>query len=899
MRNPYLWAIASLFWLSCGCVMAQADADENTPTLYLYPAPDASLWVLLELPLEPENPENPDGLNEAMGVMLGESDPSYVGDYYDGMEDGLYYWSSYWENSIAIQDADLTAALDVEPLRDPLRALDYTQLDITVYGVDRHTLLVPWDSTALESDNDNEVAWAVFPLANPLPKVPITCERIPDSNPSHYLPVPLLLLTLAVFVLLLRARALRRPAEEAGFACLQCTQRYLYAVILFWIALGMCLHRWSPLEPLVYGVDGMAPYHIPLLFLLWVGLGTLASMLSHVCLLPVYLRIPGSTWTRSDFSTQAFWFSMLLVAISTCAIAGVANLDSGLLYVLSLVLVGALAGFYCYLRLLHALGFAIQALDEGDLHERVLALAEEAKIPALQGVYMLYRSKSPMINALAATQLRVAFTEELLRGLTRREVDAIAGHELAHLVHNHPAVLVRVRLLTMFTGIIIGSVLAIVLMVAVLVVAPAFPRDLWMPVILACVLAGIVIGALFQLRYSRKFEYQADAGSVAITGDAEAMIAALVKLTRLSHMPMEWGGKWSARFITHPSTGDRIWRLAERFDVPHARLEALIEGESVGEGHYDIPETASPDRVFTTQHKTRVQLVNMLQHFLAAPLVPVALAWLGNRYFESGLAMALVFVLMVAGGLAILCWFQNRASLRGFHTLAQRFRERHSIDEGDGSGGDFVTLAPNRHMDIYDGFTSWDVGLLNLDEEYLHYQGDGTTFSLSRESVSEVSLQRIAASAIPVQRALVRYMPSGTDEEPRHLAFSFADSSRLTAANRVTRTLYERIHAWHAGTPENSGFSAPVRRFEPPQTLTARGVPAKDAFQLNQLLVFSIFIFMAGCAMGVAAGLPHTTPLGHSAIGVGIAGTVAAVLSVTPTWWAARRGESMSDAKID
>lgn len=891
MRNSFLRIPALLLWLPCAWVMALADVAEDTPTLYLYPAPDASLWVLLELPFEPENPY---GLSEAMGGMLGESDPANIGDYYDGMEDGLYHWSSYWEDSIAIHDADFTAKLDVEPLRNALRALDFTQLDITVYGVDRHTLLVPWDSTALESENDNDVAWAVFPLANPLPEVPITCERIPASNPSHYLPVPLLVLTLAMLTAFLRQRALRRSAEEAGFACLQCTQRYLYLVIFFWIALGVCLHRWSPLEPLVYGVDGMVPYHTPLLFLLWVGLGTLAGMLSHVHLLPVYLRIPGSTWTRSDFATQAFWFSMLLVAISTCAIAGVANLNNGWLNVLSFILVGVLAGFYCYLRLLLSLGFVVQALDEGDLHERVLALAEEAKIPALQGVYMLYRSKSPMINALAATQQRVAFTEELLRGLTRREVDAIAGHELAHLVHNHPAVLVRVRLFSLLIGLVIGSVLAIVMMVAVLVVAPNFPRDLWMPVILACVLAGMALGALFHLRSSRKFEYQADAGSVAMTGDVEAMIAALVKLTRLSHMPMEWGGKWTARFITHPSTGDRIWRLAERFDVPHARMEALTKDESVGEGHYDIPESASPDRVFTTQHKTRVQLVSMLQNILLAPLVPVALAWLGNRYFESGLAMAILFVMMVAGGLATMIWIQDRASLRGFRTLAQRFRERHSIAEGDGIGGDFVTLAPNRHMDIYDGFTSWDVGLLNLDQEYLHYQGDGTTFSLSRESVCDVTLQRLASSAIPVQRVLVRYRPDEPDEEPRHVAFGFADANRLTAANRVTRTIYERINTWHAGTPDSSGFSPPGRRFEPPQALSARGVPAKNAFQLNQLVVFSIFIFMAGCAVGVAAGLPHTTPLGYSAFGVGIASTTAAVLSIMPTWWAARRGDDFA-----
>lgn len=97
---------------------------------------------------------------------------------------------------------------------------------------------------------------------------------------------------------------------------------------------------------------------------------------------------------------------------------------------------------------------------------------------------------------------------------------------------------------------------------------------------IALLVLGYLILPLVQLAISRKREYLADAGSVQLTHDREAMIRALEKISTDSTIesikkdslsalcisnpfPVSSGifGKFHTFFSTHPSTPDRIEML--------------------------------------------------------------------------------------------------------------------------------------------------------------------------------------------------------------------------------------------------------------------------------------------------------------------------------------------------
>ena len=78
----------------------------------------------------------------------------------------------------------------------------------------------------------------------------------------------------------------------------------------------------------------------------------------------------------------------------------------------------------------------MEAVDGGEFAERVNALARKAGVP-LKRIYILRNRLPRESNAFAMSGGRVAITESLLRGLNKREVDAVMAHELGHLKGRH------------------------------------------------------------------------------------------------------------------------------------------------------------------------------------------------------------------------------------------------------------------------------------------------------------------------------------------------------------------------------------------------------------------------------------------------------------------------------
>ncbi len=876
---------SGMWVLWAAVAVSQTNSADDPPTLYLIPYEDGTIWVDLELVSAPEDPAE---VSQALAAMMGERDPAYIADFYDGVIDDVHTWSAYWYDALEAHPGKWIGALDLAPLSAVLKKLAVTQLDVTLYDTPPYANHLEWSRVPGEMGQDEHYQWAVFSLESPLPVLTLTSRRMPATSVRHYLPLPLLLLVTYLLVYVLRKRALQYPPEEAGYACYRCTRLLLAVGLTFWLLVGLSLYQWSPLEPLVYGVEGMARYHELLKLMLWVLLGTTMAILSRVYLLPVYLRLPGASWTARDFAAQGFYFSMLLSVILVTVFGMMMSLHQSPLQLMSMLLVGALTGAYCYLRTLLSLGFVIQALDEGELYERVRAMAAQAKITSLRGVYLIYRDKCPVLNALAAHKMQVMFTENLLNALTRREVDAIVGHELSHLVRNHPKILHRTRGLCMVLGWILGVIFVIVMVIVVTLLGFYWHATAWICATVLAMMPGMALGYLLFLSYSRRFELEADAGAAALTEDPEAMISGLVKLTRLNYMPMKWGGTWAARFITHPSTWERGYHLAQRYGVSEARLEALLGGESVGDGHYPVPENARPNRLFRTQDKSRNQIVSMIQLLILPALLPALWVW-GSGLLDVTLPYRLDLLAMVLGGLLLLALYQNGTGLRSVKGLAKRFRDARGLKECDGAT--FVTLAPNDRVEVYDGSLAWDVGMLGLDDGGLHFLGDGTSFTLTRDQIVSVGMQRVLLGLVPVRRLVITYQPRETTDV-RTLALVDGDGGRLTVANRKTRALYERLFLWQRdGVAEGTGVLPDVP-YGAPEKLTVSGVPIGADTGIRQRVVFASLVFGIGCALGTMLGLPPTRPFFESAVGVGAIAALIDFLAALPGLWAIYRNKN-------
>ncbi|ONI68997.1 zinc metalloprotease HtpX [Kribbella sp. ALI-6-A] len=211
-----------------------------------------------------------------------------------------------------------------------------------------------------------------------------------------------------------------------------------------------------------------------------------------------------------------------------------------------------------------------------ELYSVVAELSQRAGQPMPR----IYVSPIAQPNAFATGRnpehAAVAVTAGILRLLSRRELRAVLGHELAH-VYNRD----------ILTSSVAAGLAGIVSMLANLAIFLPFgsgdddeapnPIATLLTVLLAPFAAGLI-----QLAISRNREYQADHDGAELSGDPLALASALAKISRgttalplpaessvatQSHLmianPLTGRGV-AALFATHPPMENRIRRLQEQ-----------------------------------------------------------------------------------------------------------------------------------------------------------------------------------------------------------------------------------------------------------------------------------------------------------------------------------------------
>ncbi len=179
------------------------------------------------------------------------------------------------------------------------------------------------------------------------------------------------------------------------------------------------------------------------------------------------------------------------------------------------------------------------------------------------------------LNAFASGvhegQFSITVTRGLRDGLNRDELEAVLGHELTHIINRDVRTMI---IAAVFAGIIS-------------LVAQVIARMLWFRgvgggrrgagalVLVGMAAAGIAwfLAIVIRMAVSRRREFVADAGSVELTKNPDAMISALRKVAGHAHLdaPEEVRGL----FLENREEG--IWGLFATHPPIEARIAALVQ----------------------------------------------------------------------------------------------------------------------------------------------------------------------------------------------------------------------------------------------------------------------------------------------------------------------------------
>ncbi|MBN2510298.1 MAG: M48 family metallopeptidase [Spirochaetales bacterium] len=208
-------------------------------------------------------------------------------------------------------------------------------------------------------------------------------------------------------------------------------------------------------------------------------------------------------------------------------------------------------------------------LEEGELRQRLAALADTATFP-ISDIYVMDASKrSTHSNAYFAgfgRNKRIVLFDTLVHQLSTEEIEAVVAHEIGHAKKKHVWIM---SIASMILLLFVLKAADVLLHYAPLYRAFSFdsPDYAGLIVLLLFFSAPLFffLTPLFSV-FSRRFEYQADAFAYKTTGTVTHLKSALSKLAvkNLSNlMPHPW---YSFFHYTHPTLLERF-RFADTFQA--------------------------------------------------------------------------------------------------------------------------------------------------------------------------------------------------------------------------------------------------------------------------------------------------------------------------------------------
>ncbi len=521
-------------------------------------------------------------------------------------------------------------------------------------------------------------------------------------------------------------------------------------------------------------------------------------------------------------------------------------------------------------------------LDVGELRDRIFALADKARVK-LRQVFVMPTSKGREANAAAAVGNMVLLNDYLLQHLTKREVDAVVAHELAHLRQRHPG------RLQIWLGMLIP-----VFSASLVFLDPSLLR--WMgirargPLVevicrsVPIVVASVIVLILMARR--RSFERQADAGAVQMTGDAEAIITALAKLARLNLMPLEWS-RWEEGLLTHPAMSRRLRAVARRGGLTEERLQEILATSDTGQDRYPLPAvlgqagrifSGSFKRTFAFRFLWTSHLLTTLTPALVAALVP----WVGNQdvapwlFYFAGLLVTAVVTTLLCDWLA----FRSHGQLRS--PLLAKLEREGIMPEA--LGGILIGFAPAAVPRIYEGLYDWDRGFLFLFGGRLCYVGEQARFALRQDQVHSLNLGPGPPAWVWSRRIYLAWRDA---EHGREGVFNLQVSQprlRIQLRKQV-HALHGRLQDWWQKQAARGDPPAPLADLTTPEIGTVTGLSPRFAAKPSVFfrLLFPRLLLAVG--FSVLFGLPFSLQEGGAGWYAPVVAFLITTFNVAPYWF--------------
>ena len=490
-----------------------------------------------------------------------------------------------------------------------------------------------------------------------------------------------------------------------------------------------------------------------------------------------------------------------------------------------------------------------EPVTSGEFHDRIFLLARRAGV-TLKSIFVLPSGKLPVANAFAAGNGIVMVTDYVLQKLNRREVEAVAAHEIGHLQYRHPqklaAAFVGVILLPMFVRSIFPAVIDMVLLLS-----PGRTRwtfwgkeDAFLNPALDFVVAGICLVGFYAI--SRRFERIADARSVTLTDDPEALITSFVKLSVLNLTPMQWG-RASGVLVTHPSTLRRVRRIAEVGNVSEERLQQLIAEptlENSPEGHVDLFESPLPAAacVYPAYQQLQRANLNLLLLVGISTAAPTIFALLGATYRSHELAILTGGVVATfAIYLAALRW----RIVDGRDKLRSRFLSHFSklYPDLNLSYARLTGYSPDAFPRFYYVQSHWDTGLLVPAREGLLFLGDQAKFLLPYSAIDELVFEQGISSWWKFRRSYLRWSQTDSRGVMNLLALDPCSPWSIESDNHK---LHGALKQWMTNPGSLPLLPAEFASFTLPAYLQLKSKSPKEAYPLKAVIKLVLLAAVAG-----------------------------------------------------
>ncbi len=671
-----------------------------------------------------------------------------------------------------------------------------------------------------------------------------------------------------VITLFMRRTALARGKQDpaaAWFGYFRTLSLVTNGLLLCWVTSGLgarqALQDWSSFV--------VAPGWRSTLFdgVLVIGPALLVYLACFSLSYLLHLQLRNTKLTRREFTLHQLVtvgervFPLIFILASVENIGGNANATA------AFFLFGMIAWLILRTLRMRVTKSYPHSLTTGELRDRVFALASKAGV-SIRQIAVLPSERTQLANAYAGGNRMVMFTDYLLLHLSKREVDAVAAHEIAHLELKH----LPKRVWAFYGALMLPGFLGYYLM-------GLFPKRAVHPVEIYGHLYSamswfshwsqrdfvlILVGLMLFYLLSRRFEFAADARAVALNGDAEAQITGLLKLNRLNLVPLNWT-KGAGSFLTHPATLRRTERIAALAGMPNDQYRAILDrhrsqvlsGAQPVEDHYSVPEAAHPENLKSEAIKQRERLLRLSALLLmhVAPPAIVA-AFVNLRHVEGTAALLSYTAGMVVTPIlywTVADWLGLAARDTQRRRLLDRFR-REGLQVKEDSV--VVGFSPSALVRFYgSNYYNWDIGLLELRRNQIVYIGEQIRFRLKPGEIDAVCIGQGGPSWWKFPRVYVRWKQA--DGAPAVFSIASLEPCPIWEIKKQALRLLQRIEDMRTGLgdagPSISNLSPPILG-----DVTSRSPRELGGLKANS----NIFLFLLPLAV-VANALAHTGALGY------------------------------------